>query len=185
MKFRPSSKLTKLLATPRPVNTPLACQSGPSGEGLNDRGPSSRVARAAGASEPDGMDREPRPVVRGGPVRAHAAAPEPASGGNVTDSAFRTDGGAGAARCRPAGHDRGTRGRGPARPRQPAAPPAPHSAAAAPQSRADPLQAVRSRGRIPQSVPASVHSDWTQAVTRCLEDVIDAVSHATGPGRAA
>jgi hypothetical protein len=71
---------------------------GPFGEGLNDRGPSSRVARAAGASEPDGVDREPRPDVRCGAVRANAAAPEPASGGNVPDSAGRTDGGAAAAR---------------------------------------------------------------------------------------
>jgi hypothetical protein len=59
-------------ATPRLVNTPLACLSGPAGEGLNDRGSSTRVARAASAYEPDGVDQEPRFLVRGGPVRANA-----------------------------------------------------------------------------------------------------------------
>lgn len=50
--------------------------------------------------------------------------------------------------------------------------------AAAPQPRGNLQAPAPSRGRIPQSVPASVHSDWARAVTRCLEDVIDAASDA-------
>ena len=38
------------------------------------------------------------------------------------------------------------------------------------------------RARIPQSVPASAHADWSRTVTRALEDVADAVAHATGGG---
>ncbi len=165
-------------------------QPDPAGRSLERPGPSSRVVQAAGLAEPVGVEREPRTVARAGEARANVPVTEPASGGNVNDSAGRTDGGTGTARRGPERPgNRGGRGRGSARPqrqaagagRQQAAPP---PAAAAPQPRADP-PAARRRGRIPQGVPASVHSDWAVAVTRCLEDVIDAATHRQGQGATA
>ena len=38
------------------------------------------------------------------------------------------------------------------------------------------------RARIPQNVPATARADWSGAVTRALEDVADAVAHASGGG---
>mgnify|MGYP001787467346 CR=1 FL=1 len=166
-------------------------QPGPSGEAVNVPGPSSRALQVAGPIEPAVVEREPPPVASAGQAaRANVPVPEPASGGNVPDTAGRAEGGTGSAPRRAGGNNRGGRGRGSARPQQPAAaagraPPAQQPAAAAPQPRAEPPGEAQSRGRIPQGVPASVHSDWAQAVTRCLEDVIDAATHVRGQGGAA
>ena len=43
-------------------------------------------------------------------------------------------------------------------------------------------EAIPDRARIPQSVPASARADWSRTVTRALEDVDDAIAHATGGG---
>ena len=130
----------------------------------------------------------PRRPVAAGSARANpppADPPDPGGSPEPLGGAARAAGDAGdaaARRTRPRrsrGAAAATR-QGASTQQPPAAPRA--GAAGAARQRTPPQAPAPSRGRIPQSVPASVHSDWARAVTRCLEDVVDAASHAPGNG---
>ena len=139
--------------------------------------------RAPPQPEPDPPDRTAAPP---------PAAPAPVAGAAGAGTSGAREGGRQGTRRskggRPRGQMQGANGRARGSAGATGAPAAGHpptGAPAAPLHHADPEGRAQARGRIPQSVPASAHADWARAVSRSLEDVVDAAGHAQGVAGAA